>query len=145
MNRPGSSLRLTFRHEVRPDVYIGWAWATFWVAVLVWAGVFSYKDGVFDLSCIVPVPLGTWHSHDPAGGLYIETWATILVDSMQAGFGIWGVVLILSGLYRAVTTQKAFISCFSLGGAFLGFAWFLPSWARPLLKMVADHYPFLTM
>lgn len=138
-----SDLRLTFRHEVRPDVFLGRAWATFWVALLVWSAIFCWRNGSVDPSFLLPMPAGTWHARDPAGALYIETWATILVFSLQAGFGVWGAVLIAAGFYRLVTTKKAFASCFSLGGALLGFTWFLPSWGPPLLKMIVERYPSL--
>ena len=143
MTKQDNSLRLTFRHETRPDVYLGRVWLTFWIALPVWAAVFSYKQGGLDPAYLIPFPVGTWHPSDPAGGLYVETWASILVDALQAGFGLWGAILIFSGVYRAVTTRKAFISCFSLGGAFMGFTYFLPTWAPMLLKMIVDHYPFL--
>ncbi len=128
---------------MRPDVFIGRAWLTFWVALIVWSGITVFRNGQVQAAYLVPMPLGTWQVHDPAGGLYVETWATILVDSLQAGFGLWGVILLITGVWRAITTHKAFISCFSLGGAFLGFTYFLPSWAPVLLKLVVEHYPVL--
>ncbi len=143
MNKPGNSLRLTFRHETRPDVFLGRVWVTFWVAALLWSAISCFKEGSLEPAYLIPMPAGTWHNTDPSGNLYVETWATILVNSMQAGFGLWGAVLIFSGVYRAVTTHKSFISCFSLGGAFLGFTYFLPIWAPSLLKIVVERYPFL--
>ncbi len=143
MSKPDRSLRLTFRHEVRPDVYIERAWLTALIVAVVWAALTVYKNGQVQMEYLLPLPFGTWHTCDPVGALYVESWTTILVNSLQAGFGIWGVVLMISGLHRAVTTQKAFLFCFSLGGAFLGFTWLLPSGALSLLKILVEQYPIL--
>lgn len=143
MSKPGSSLRTTFSYEVHPDVYIGRAWATCWLAALVLAALAAYKNGVLDAAYLVPLPFGTWQTHDPGGGLFIETWATIAVNALQFGFGIWGAVLIFTGVYRAATTRKAFMFCLTLGAAFLAFTYFLPIWTPPALKFATDQYPFL--
>jgi len=136
------SLRHTFQHGVRPDDYLGRAWLTTIVAAIGFAAYTAYRGGQFDLSVVMPA--GGWHPRDPYGTLYVETWATILVDGLQAGFGLWGAVLIFLGVYKLVSVPKFLFTYFSLGGAFVAFAFFLPSWTVPLLKLACQHYPFLT-
>ena len=146
MPKAPESLRSAFRHEVRPDDYLGRVWATATIVALILAAMASWKHGQFDTTGVLPsglIPDGRWTAHDPAGGLYVETWATILVNSMQAGFGLWGAVLIVIGFFRIFTAHKYVFACFSLGAAFIGFAFVLPSMTQALLKIAVEHYPLL--
>ncbi len=136
------SLRLAFKHEVRPEKYL----FRVWITAIIAGGYFSYvaasKFGQYDLSLLIPLT-GRWQGHDPAGGLYMETWSTILVDSLQTGFAIWAAVLILLGVFRIFTSHKYVFACFYLGIAFFGFALGLPNWTQVLLNMLIERCPLL--
>lgn len=141
MDKSSGSLRSAFRYEVRLDDYLGRAWATAILAALILAAIACLKNGQLDPKYLAP-PDG-WQAKDPAGNLYMETWANILVNAMQAGFSLWGAVLVFLGIFRGLTAHKFVLGCFTLGGAFIGFAYFLPSSAQILLKMLIERYPVL--
>jgi len=136
------SLRAAFKHEVRPADYLLRVWATSIIA----AGYFAYSaatsHGQFDFAFLFPTT-GTWQGHDPSGALYMETWGTVLVNSLQAGFALWGAALIFLGLYRVFTSHKYVFACFYLGIAFLGFTLVLPNWTQILLGMLIEKCPVL--
>ena len=134
-------MKSAFRFEVRPDVYLGRVWATAVVVAIALAAIYACKGGSFDPALVVP--LDGWHARDPAGALYVDTWAAIFSDAVQVGFGLWSVVLLVLGLYRLVASRKFVVTCFSLGGAFAGVAFFIPSWTAILAKFLVERYPFL--
>jgi len=57
--RSQQSLKLAFKHEVRPEEYL----FRVWITAIIAAGYFSYvaasKSGQFDLSLLVPLG-GSW-------------------------------------------------------------------------------------
>ncbi len=142
MKKSPDSLKSAFRHEVRPDVYLGRVSTTAMLAVIALAAVYSFHDGQFDTKFVIP-PGGDFKPRDPAGGLYVKTWMDIAADSLQAGFGLWGVVLVLMGLYKALFARRFVLTAFTLGGAFLGMTYFIPFWTPPLLKWLMEKYPIL--
>jgi hypothetical protein len=141
-NEATRSLKLAFKHEVRPEDYLFKVWLTALAAAVYLIYATSTKSGNFDLSSIMPAG-GTWQSHDPAGGLYLETWSTILVNCLQAGFALWGAILLFLGLFRVFSNHKYVFACFYLGCAFLGFALVLPNWTQTLLNMLIEKCPLL--
>jgi hypothetical protein len=136
------SLKLAFKHEVAPKEYL----FRVWVTAVIAGGYFAYaaaaRSGHFDLSFLLPMG-GSWQAHDPGGVLYMETWSTILVDSLQTGFALWGGVLVFLGIFRIFTSHKYVFACFYLGIAFLGFMLVLPSWTQSLLNMLIEKCPVL--
>ncbi len=136
------SLKLAFKHEVRPQDYLLRVWVTAIVAAGFFAYGFASRQGHFDAALLLPLD-GSWHSFDPAGGLYLETWGSILANSLQAGFIVWGGVLLFLGVWRAFNKHKYVFACFSIGISFVGFAMVLPSWTEILLKMLIEKCPFL--
>lgn len=134
-------LRLAFKHEVRLDDYLLKVWVTSILAGLVFAYLAGTRSGAFNLANLMP--MGGWQGHDPSGVLYMETWSTVLVDAMQAGFGLWGGILIFLGVYRAASSHQFVFGCFSLGIAFIGFVLVLPGWTQTLLGMIIERCPFL--
>ncbi len=136
------TLRQAFRHEIHPQEYL----LRVWITAIVAGGIFAYftasKNGTFELSLLIP-PGGVWKGHDPSGGLYMETWGTLLVNGLQAGFGLWGGILIFLGVFRACTAHKFVFACFYLGIAFIGFALMLPNWTQILLNMLIEKCPAL--
>ena len=134
-------LKMAFRNEVRFDDYLNRVWITSALASLLFAYLAGTRSGAFELSNLIPS--GAWQGHDPTGVLYMETWSTILVDALQAGFGLWGAVLIFLGVFRACTAHKFVFGCFSIGIAFIGFVLVLPSWTQTLLGMIIERCPIL--
>jgi len=135
------ALKSAFKHEVRPQDYL----LRVWITSILAGGYFAYntatRTAAFDINLVIP--LGGWHGHDPSGGVYMETWASILVDSLQAGYALWGAALIFLGVYRIVTAHKYVFACFYLGIAFFGFVLVLPGWTQTLLNMLIDKCPLL--
>lgn len=136
------ALKLAFRHEVRPEDYLLRVWGTSILASFYYSYMACTRNGNFDLSFILPLN-AKWSGHDPYGNLYLETWSTILVDSLQVGFVIWGSTLLITGIYRAFKKDKYIFACFYLGIAFIGFFMFLPSWTQSLLNMLIEKCPVL--
>lgn len=136
------ALKSAFKHEVRPADYMFRVWATAIVAGGYFAYMAATKSGQFDISLLLPMG-GSWQSHDHTGGLYVETWSTIVVDGLQAGLALWASVLIFLGVYRAVTAHKYVFACFYLGCAFFGFAYVLPNWTQILMNMLIEKCPLL--
>jgi hypothetical protein len=142
------SLRQAFKDEIKLNDYLVYIWYT---TVLVSLGLCARHmlhvapSGSSELivSFLFPTD-GSWHAQDPDGHLYVETWSTILINSMQVGFGGWGMILMAMGMKRLVSSHKYFFGCFSLGLTFCGFAWYLPIMSQPILQMLVDRMPFLT-
>lgn len=136
------SLKAAFKHEVRPADYLLKVWLT---ALLVGA-YFGYlsasRQGSFQAELLFPLDF-TWHPRDPLGTLYMETWAGILVNGLQAGFVFWGSVLIFLGVFRAFNAHKYVFACFYLGIAFIGLSLVLPSWIETILRMLIEKCPAL--
>ncbi|CAM6002449.1 unnamed protein product [Sphagnum balticum] len=135
------ALKSAFKHEVRPQDYLLRVWITSILAGAYFAYVAATKNGSFDINTLVP--LGGWHGHDANGGLYMETWASILADSLQAGYALWGAALIFLGVFRIVTEHKYVFACFWLGIMFIGLVVALPGWIQILLNMLIDKCPIL--
>lgn len=140
--KAAGALKDAFKHEVRPQDYLLNVWLTAIVAAVPFSYFAANGSGNFELSMLIPLG-GIWQGHDPAGGLYLETWGSILVNSLQAGFGLWGAVLIFLGVFRVFTSHKYVFACFYLGIAFLGFALVLPNWTQILLGMLIEKCPIL--
>ncbi|MBX9690453.1 MAG: hypothetical protein K2X27_27305 [Candidatus Obscuribacterales bacterium] len=140
-NKATVSLKQAFKHELRPSEYLFRVWLTSILSGAYFAYSSASVSGQFDAKLLIP--FGGWHAHNPSGGLYMETWGTILVDSLQAGFGLWGAVLIFLGLYRVFSAHKYVFACFYLGIAFLGFVLVLPNWTQILLGMLVEKCPLL--
>jgi hypothetical protein len=126
---------------MRPDVYAGRVWATAMITGVILMIYYCFHDGNFDVNFVAPT--NGWQSHDPAGGLYLDTWKAIVSDALQVGFGLWGGVLVCLGLYRLAREFKFAPACFSLGAAFIGMAVLLPSLMQPLIGFLVERYPFL--
>ena len=141
MSRKPSALRTAFQFEVRPDVYAGRIWSTAIIVGLGLIAIYCFKDGNFDLKLVVP--LGKFVARNPEGVLYIERWQAILTDSLQIGFGLWGAELLLRAVYRVAREFKFTPEAFSLGIAFLTFAYFVPALLQALVPLVIQHYPVL--
>jgi hypothetical protein len=139
--RKTGTLRSAFQFEVRPDVYAGRIWSTAIIGGLVLIGIYCYKDGNFDLKMVAP--MAQFSPRNPEGVLYIERWQAILSDSLQIGFGLWGAELLGRALYRVAREFKFTPEAFSLGIAFLTFAYFAPALLQALVPLVTEHYPIL--
>jgi hypothetical protein len=110
-------------------------------AALVIAGIYAFQNGSFHTEILVP--MNGWHPRDPSGALYIETWSAILSDACQVGFGLWGGVLLLKGLWRIAREGKFAPIYFSLGVAFVGMAVAIPALFPILNQWLVHHYPAL--
>ncbi len=141
-SKNADTLKQAFRHEVHPQEYLFRVWVTSIIAAGLFAYLVASKGGHFDLSLVLPMG-ASWSGHDPSGGLYMETWGNILVNSLQVGFGFWGSVLIFLGVFRACTAHKFVFACFYLGIAFIGFTLMMPSWTQILLNMLIEKCPAL--
>jgi hypothetical protein len=141
MPRKTEALRSAFQFEVRPDVYAGRIWTTAIIVGLGLVAIYCFKDGNVDLKFVAPV--GGFTPRNPEGVLYVERWQAILTDSLQIGFGLWGVELLVRSVYRLAREFKFAPAGFSLGIAFLTFAYFVPALLQALVPLVTDHYPFL--
>jgi len=142
MTKSSGSLKSSFRHEVRPDLYLGRVSTTVLLAVIALAAVYCFHNGQFDTKFVIP-PAGEFKARDPAGGLYVDTWMAIAADAVQVGFGLWGGILVLMGLYKILFARRFVLTAFTLGGAFLGMTYFLPFWTPSLLKWLIEKYPIL--
>lgn len=136
------ALRLAFKHEVHPKDYFLRVWITSLVACVFFAYGQATQSISFDSSALFP-PGGHWQSHDPTGRLYLQTWSTILINSLQTGFAVWGIVLLLLGIFRIFSSHKYVFACFYLGFAFMGFCIVLPGWTETLLNLLIDKCPVL--
>lgn len=105
-------------------------------------GLTVWHDDQIALGYLFPTDW-KWHAHDIRGGLYVETWCTIVINAFQVGLGVWGGLLLGLGIKRILTGHKYFFGCFSLGLTFCGFAYFLPMMAQPFFQMLADRMPYL--
>jgi hypothetical protein len=139
--KPATSLRTAFTYDVRPDEYAARVSSTTTVAAIVIIAIYGWSNGSFHPEVIAP--LNGWRSHDPSGALYIETWSSILSDAAQIGFGLWGGVLLLTGLWRLAREGKFAPIYFSLGVAFVGMAVILPSLFPILTQWLVSKYPGL--
>lgn len=137
------SLKAAFKYELRPADYFLRVWLTALVAGAFLVYQACSRQGQFDLSFIFP-PSGQWQARDHFGGLYLETWANIIVNAWQTGLIIWASVLLFLGLYRLMTSHKHVFACFYLGLFFLGFAHFLPGWVELFLRMLIQKCPALS-
>lgn len=137
-----SSLRQAFKNEVRPDEFMGKVTITAVVALLVLSGLAACPQGQFDLTNLMPAG-STWISRTPAGGLYIELWATILVNAYQFAFFLWGIILFGMLIKRILTSNKYIFGCLFLAIMFVGIALALPSCVQSLLQIVIERYPNL--
>ncbi|MBY0547783.1 MAG: hypothetical protein K2W95_10845 [Candidatus Obscuribacterales bacterium] len=135
------ALRQAFKNEVRPDEFMGKITVTAVVALLVLSGLATCPQGQFDLINLMPT--GNWISRTPAGGLYIELWATILVNAYQFAFFLWGIVLFGMLIKRILTSNKYIYGCLFLSIMFIGIALALPSCVQSLLQIVIERYPNL--
>jgi hypothetical protein len=136
-----SALRSSFAHDVRPDEYAARISSTTMVAALVIAGIYAFQNGSFQTDIVVP--MNGWHPRSPSGALYIETWSAILSDAAQVGFGLWGGVLLVKGLWYIAREGKFAPIYFSLGVAFVGMAVFIPALFPILSQWLMQHYPAL--
>lgn len=136
------SLKLAFRDEVKPDVFLNRVGMTALVVGGVLMGVSLWHGGNATIENIVP--LGGWHSRNAYGELYADIWANNWVMAFQTGFTCWGLVLMGIALRRVVTGNKYFVSCISMGLGFLAMAFFLPACVEPFLRMIVEKMPFLT-
>jgi hypothetical protein len=139
--RVDGSLRKAFIYDVRPDAYLTNAW---WTAVLFTLGLFAYaayRPGAVDPSLAMPV--SGWHTRNPEGVLYVELWANIVANAIQASFGFWGGWLFLLGLGRIVFSRTYVKTCFSLGAAFVVVAVATPYLVAALTNLIADKFPTL--
>lgn len=136
-----NSLKQAFRNEVRPDEFMARVTVTAVVAVLVLSGMAACPQGQFGLNNLMPV--GNWISRTPAGGLYLELWATILVNGYQFAFFLWGLVLFGMVIKRILTNNKYIFGCLFMSITFIGIALALPSCVQSLLQIVTERYPNL--
>jgi hypothetical protein len=141
------SLRQAFKDEIKLNDYLVYIWYTAIVAAVVLCFQTMLRSSMPGTSEIVLANLfptdGSWHAYDAGGKLYVETWSTILVNSLQIAFAVWGTILFALGIKRLLSSHKYFFGCFSLGLTFCGFAWFLPMMSQPILQMLVDRLPFL--
>lgn len=135
------TMRTAFQNEVRPNVYFGRVMGTAAVIALGMIGLHCFHQGKLHPEFIAP--LNGWYSRDPAGVLYIETWATIFVNALMIGFGFWGGWLVLVGIVKVPLVKRFVPTCFTLGGAFLVMAYILPQLVQVLTQMLASAYPNL--
>lgn len=142
MTKASGSLKSAFRHEVRPEVYLGRVSTTALLAVIALAAVYCFHNGQFDTKFVIP-PAGEFKPRDPGGGLYVDTWMAIAADAAQVGFGLWGGILVLMGIYKLFSARRFVLTAFTLGGAFLGMTYFIPFWTPTLLKWLVEKYPML--
>lgn len=135
------ALKLAFKHEVRPEEYLLRVWASSVIVGIYFCYVAATRNGNFDMALLIP--FGGWHSHDPSGGVYVETWANIIAFSLQGAFIFWGSILFFLGSYRAFKKDKYVFACFYLASAFIGFALVLPNWTQTLFNMLVEKCPAL--
>lgn len=137
-----NSLKLAFRDEIRPDEFMGRVWLTATVIIITLSVMTVVPTGQqADINNLLP--MGNWHPRNPGGAAYIELWATILVNASQISFGIWGGILLLTGVKRLITSNKFVFGCLFLGMCFIGIAVALPSCVQPLLQIAVNQYPVL--
>lgn len=136
-----AGLRMAFRHEIRFDDYLMRVWVTALIVGCSMSIIGTLRNGQIDFSLLLP--FNGWHARNNDGVLYVELWANILGNSLQAGFALWGSVLLFLGSYRAFTAHKFVFGCFSLSIAFIGFAMAVPSWLQQLLILIVDKCPYL--
>lgn len=136
-----NSLKLAFRDEVRPNEFMARVTVTAILALLVLSGLEATSDGQFNIDNLLPV--GPWHSRTTRGSLYLEVWATILVNAYQFAFFFWGVVLFGMGIKRILTNNKYIFGCLFMATTFVGIALALPSCIQALLQIVITRYPNL--
>lgn len=140
-SKPAGTLRNSFTYEFRPDEYAAKISSTMTVAAIVIAGLYGFNNGAFHPELLAP--LNGWHAHDPSGALYVDTWSAILADAAQVAFGLWGGVLVLTGLWRIAREGKFAPVYFSMGVAFIGMAVILPSVFPIVVKWLISKYPAL--
>lgn len=135
------SMRSAFQNEVRPGVYLSRALTSAVLIALGMAGLAGFKQGAFHLEFLAPMQ--GWFARDPAGSLYIETWATILVNALMLSFGFWGAWLVLIGLVKIPLSKRFVPTCFTLGGTFLVLSYVVAPLVQVLCQILVQHYPLL--
>ena len=136
------SLRQAFKDEIKLNDYLCLVWYTTIVAVVALCTLKVWHAGDWSLAYLAPLD-GHWHSRDIAGNFYVESWATILINAIQFGLGLWGFILLAQALKRILTLNRFFFGCLSVGLTFCGFAYYLPGMTQPLIQMLVDRMPFL--
>jgi hypothetical protein len=136
------SLRTAFQNEVRPGEYFSRALLLALLVAIGMAGMTAFNQGAWHLEFLMPRQ--GWFPRDPAGNLYVETWATILVNGLIIGFGFFGGWLILVGLVKIPLAKRFVPTCFTLGGALLVLAFMSAPLVQTLLQIAVQHYPHLT-
>lgn len=136
-----NSLKLAFRDEVRPAEYMASIWLTATVLALVLVGIILFPNGQLSVDSLLP--LGDWHARNGQGRLYLEIWATILVNANQAAFAIWGLVAVGMAVKRLLTRNKYLFGCFFLAISFIGISLALPSCVQSILEIIVQKFPQL--